>query len=122
MFERNGVETIVHDDGILLLNEKHKEEGLHHKTLRKVTTKYNSNHRKHRYEIVDEPKKQFNRIFIDKKLAIKLIMDCRITSHYKFRTRLGFNQYDVILTKEQSVLTRIMSLFEGKKYANNIMF
>ena len=32
---------------------------------------------------------------------------------HKFRTGLGFKQYDVILTKEQSVLTRIMSSFEG---------
>ena len=40
-------------------------------------------------------------------------MDYRTTSAHKFRTRLGFKQY-VILTKEQSVLTKIMSLFEGK--------
>ena len=32
----------------------------------------------------------------------------------KFRTRLGFKQYDVILTKQQSVLTRIMSSIEGE--------
>ena len=39
-------------------------------------------------------------------------MDCRIISAQKFRTRLGFAQFDVILTKEQSVLTKIMSSFE----------
>ena len=39
-------------------------------------------------------------------------MDCRTTSAHKFRTRLGFKQYDVILTKEQSVLTKVMSSFE----------
>ena len=39
-------------------------------------------------------------------------MDCRTTSAYKLRSRLGFKQYDVILTKEQSVLTKIMSSFE----------
>ena len=69
--------------------------------MREITTKYNSNHRKHRYELVEEPKKQVNRIFIDKKLAIKVIMDCRTTMANKFRTRLGFKQYDIILTKEQ---------------------
>ena len=26
-------------------------------------------------------------------------MDCRTTSAHKFRTKLGFKQYDVILTK-----------------------
>ena len=39
-------------------------------------------------------------------------MDCRTRDH-KFRT-LGLKKYDVILTKEQSVLTKIMSLFEGE--------
>ena len=41
-------------------------------------------------------------------------MDCRTTSALEFRARLGFKQYDVILTKEQSVLTEIMGLFEGE--------
>ena len=41
-------------------------------------------------------------------------MDCRTTSAHKFRTRLGFKQYDVILTKEQSVLIKIMSSYEGE--------
>ena len=40
-------------------------------------------------------------------------MDSRATAAHKVRTKLGFKQYDVILTKEQSVLTRIMSSFEG---------
>ena len=46
-YERNGIETIVNNDGILWLNEKHIEEGLDHKNLQEITTKYNSNHRKH---------------------------------------------------------------------------
>ena len=40
-------------------------------------------------------------------------MDCRITSSHKYRTKLGFKQYDVILKKEQSVLTKIIRSFEG---------
>ena len=36
-YERNGVEPIVDSDGILWLNEKHIEEGLDHKKLRKTT-------------------------------------------------------------------------------------
>ena len=39
-------------------------------------------------------------------------MDCRATLTHKFRTGLGFKQYDVILTKEQSVLTKMMSSLE----------
>ena len=41
-------------------------------------------------------------------------MDCRKTSAHKFGTRLGLKQYDVILTKEQSMLTKITSSFEGE--------
>ena len=55
-----------------------------------------------------------NTTFIDEKLAIKVITYCRKTSPHKFRTRLGFKQYDVILTKEQPVQTKIMSSFEGE--------
>ena len=35
------------------------------------------------------------------------------TSNHKFRARLGFKQYD-ISTKEQLVVTKIMSSFEGE--------
>ena len=40
-----------------------------------------------------------------------VIIDCRTTLAHKFRTGLGVKY--VILTKEQSVLTKIMSSFEG---------
>ena len=114
MLERNGIGKIVDNDEVLWLNEKLLEEGLDYKNLREITIKYHSDHRKHRYELVEEPKKKVNRTFIDEKLAIKVITYCRITSAHKFRTRLGFKQYDVILTKEQPVLTKIMSSFEGE--------
>ena len=41
-----------------------------------------------------------------------MTIDFRRTTH-KSRTRLGFKQYDVILTKEQLVLTKIKSSSEG---------
>ena len=74
-YKKNGLETIVDNDGILWLNGKHIEEELDHKNLRAITLKYLSNHRKHIYEPVDKPEKQANRICIDKKLALKVIMD-----------------------------------------------
>ena len=55
-YERNGVETIVDSDGILRLNEKHTGK-LDHKNLWMIAVKYFSDHRKRRYEWVDEPKK-----------------------------------------------------------------
>ena len=69
---------------------------------------------------MDEVKKQPNTIFMKEELWItnhelwKAIMDCRTTAKYKFRTRLTCKQFDVILTKEQSVLTKIMTLIEGE--------
>ena len=41
-------------------------------------------------------------------------MSCRTTSAHTFRARLGFKQYDVILTKQQSALTIMMSLLQGE--------
>ena len=120
--QKNDIEKIVDNDGILWFDEKHIEEGLGHKNLQEITIKYHSDHRKHRYELVEEPKKQCNRIFIDEKLAIKVIMDCRKTPAHKFRTRLRFKQYDVILTKEQSELTKLMCSFAGKNMKQNRMF
>ena len=87
-------------------------EGLDHKNLREIIIKYHSNHRRQRYELVDEPKKQSNRIFIDGKLALKVIVGCTISAVQEFRIRPGLKKYDVILTKEQSVLTTTKSSFE----------
>ena len=56
IYERNAIEIIVDNDGILWLNEKHVEEGVDHKNLREITIKYRSYHRKHRYELAEEPK------------------------------------------------------------------
>ena len=75
--------------------------------------RFNSNHRKHRYEVVKELMKQVSIILIDEKLAIEVIMHCRITPAHNFGARLGFKEYDVILTKEHWS-TKIISSFEGE--------
>ena len=78
---------------------KNIEEGLDYKHLREIRTKYHSGNRKHRHELTDKPKTQPNRTFIHKELAAKVIMDCRTKSARKFRTKLTFKWYGVILTK-----------------------
>ena len=50
------VENGVDNYEILWLNEKHIKEGLDQKNLGEITIKYHSDHRKHKYEIIDEPK------------------------------------------------------------------
>ena len=49
-------------------------------------------------------------------------MDCKTISDHKFRTRLGFKQYDVILAKQQSALTKVMSSFEGENMQTQYNF
>ena len=56
-YERNGIQTIVDNDGILYLNDKHIEERLDHKNAHEIASKYHLDHRKHRFELVDKPKK-----------------------------------------------------------------
>ena len=41
---------------------------------------------------IDKPKILSNKIFIKKELVIKVIMDFRMTTWHKFKTRLGFKQ------------------------------
>ena len=64
---------------MLWVNKKHVEEELNHKNFQEITTKYHSNHRRHKYELVHEPKKQSDRIFTGKKLIVKVILNCRTT-------------------------------------------
>ena len=49
-------------------------------------------------------------------IIIPAIMHCRVSAPKStdIRFKLGFNQYDITLTKEQSVLKSIMDAFEGK--------
>ena len=62
-YEKNVIDVIVDDNGILWLNEKHIEEKLRHKNLSIITKKYKI-YKKHRYELVDQPNNQPNRRFL----------------------------------------------------------
>ena len=77
LHQKNGIEVIVDNENL--------------KNAWEITIKYHSDHRKHRYELVNETKKQCSIIFIDKDITIKVIMECRTTLAHKFRTRLGLN-------------------------------
>ena len=70
---KNGVETIADSDGILWLNEKHIEEGLSQKNFQMTTVKYLSDHRKRRYELIDEPKNNPTQFLYAKNQQPKLL-------------------------------------------------
>ena len=82
--ENNGIEVIVDSVNALWLNEKNIEEKLGHKNLPAITNKYNKIYRKCRYELVNKPIKQSNRIFLHINLALTIIMDCRIDKSCSF--------------------------------------
>ena len=42
-------------------------------------------------------------------------MDCRTTPAVNVKTKLGFNQYDPIMTQEQSVLSKIKTVFSAEE-------
>ena len=50
-------------------------------------------------------------INIREDLTLAKIMDCRSPTAIGFRSKLGFNQTDLIMTKEQSVLIKVMKVF-----------
>ena len=42
-------------------------------------------------------------------------MYCRTTPAVNFKNRLGFSQHDPIMTQEQSILSKTVTLFASKK-------
>ena len=55
-YERNDIVTIVDNDRILWLNEKHIEEGSNHENLQDIIRKYHSDDKNHRYNLIRKPK------------------------------------------------------------------
>ena len=55
-------------------------------------------------------------MYVHECIIIPIIMRCRVASlkSIEFKNRLGFNQYDITLTKEQSILKSVMDAFEGE--------
>ena len=113
-YENNDIEVIVDGIGVLWLNEKHIEEKLGHKNLTAITNKYDKVYKKHRYELVDKPKKQTNRRVLRSDLALKVIMDRKTDESCNLKRNLGFRLHNVINTKEQTVLPSTKDAFEGE--------
>ena len=56
---------------------------------------------------LNESTKQPHRRFIRVDLALKVIMNCRTDESCNLKRKLGFTPYDVVNTKEQSVISVI---------------
>ena len=109
-YENNNIEGIIDSIGTLWLKKKHIEQKLGHKNLPGISNKYEQMYKRHRHELVNEPKKQPNRIFLRSDLALKIIMNCRTDESCNW----GFKLHDFINTKEQRVLESIKNAFEGE--------
>ena len=109
-WERNVVEVIIFN-GKNWLNEKHIETQLGHATIPAIVLQYSSELMKQRQELQSCGKNQRYRRFLEENFAKQIIMVCRTTSVMNFTTRLGFNQYASIMTQEQSILSKIVTVF-----------
>ena len=114
IWERNGVEVIVFNSK-KWLNETNIKDKLKHSNLAAVTLQYPPKYRRQRQELQDCGKNQLCRIFLKESLAVQIIIDCRTTPAVKFRTKSGLRQHDPILTQEQSVLTKIVTVFAAEE-------
>ena len=54
-------------------------------------------------------------VYIPSDLALKIKMDCKIPTATDFKSKLEFNQHDIIMTKEQLVLKKIIKVFVKEK-------
>ena len=78
---------------------------------KKLAKRQTKNDKSYGTEFIDN----MSRIYIRENLALSIIMDFRTPTAIEFRSKLRFKQHDLITTKEQSVLTRIMKEFSREK-------
>ena len=110
---KNGVIVIIVDD-IKWSNEWNVQEQLGHSKLSNTASQYPKYLKKQRQELLKECFKQPCRRFLREDLGIQIIMDCRTIPAVMFKQRLGYSQYDVMMTQEQSVLTRLDTYFKSE--------
>ena len=112
--EKNGAEAIIFN-GKKWLNEKHIETQLENSNLPAIRLQYPPKLRKKRQELQNCGNYQPYRRFLKEDFAIQILMDCRTTHVVNFKTKLGFNQHDPIMTQEQSILSKIVTLFSAEE-------
>ena len=109
------VEAIKYD-GEKWINEKHLEKAVGYKNVAGNKTQYYSDEfKERRCEIQDCQDFQPCRKFIAGKLAIHLILDIKTVKAGELKTKLGFNQLDPIMTKQQSIGLRIRKTFPNEE-------
>ena len=98
-----------------MTNETNIKEQLEQSNLAAITLKYCPELRKQRQELENCGDHQPCRRFLEEEFVKQIIIDCRTTAAVSHRTKLGFLQHDPIMTQEQSVITKIMTLFAAEE-------
>ena len=120
--EKTGIDTIIvikkDNKSILWIKMHDVEEILVVKNMSDLTVKaikgtYNTE--THTKEQIKKYKRYGKEIMADlagiyicEDLPLSITMDCKSPTAVEFRAKLGFNQYDIMIAKEHSVLTKIM--------------
>ena len=112
--EKNSVEVIVFNRK-MCLNKTNIKDQIKHSKLAVVTLPYSSEVRKQRQELQDCGNYQPCGRVVEEDFAMQIIMDCRTTPAVNFKTKLGFNQHDPIMTQEQSILSKMATLFAAEE-------
>ena len=113
-WEKNSVETINYDDR-KYINQTQLVNALEHSNIASGTQYYSSEYKRKRHEIQDCEDYQPCRMFLKEELAVTIMMDTRTTKAVEFRAKFKINQHDPILTKEQSIGSKIVKAFPNKK-------
>ena len=111
LWEDNGVETIKYEN-YLWLNERNLGKTANYNEIRHLSVKYDDEYIKKRKEINKNCKKQCNRKFIREDLAIYLLLHInRVQSVIKFRSKLGFKNNKHVLSRECSIIIKLVNAF-----------
>ena len=98
------------------INEKALEKALGYKNLAGNKTQYYSNEfKKRRYGIQDCENFQPCRKLITEQLAVYLIIDMKTVKAGELKIKLGFNQLDPMMNKQQATDVRLRKFFSNKE-------
>ena len=111
LWEDNGVETIEYKN-YLWLNERNLRKSANYYEIRHLSVKYDNEYIRQRKEINKKCKKQSNRKSITEDLATYLLSHINsVPCVIKFRSKLGFKNNELMLSKEFSIIIKLVNAF-----------
>ena len=113
-WRKNSAEVIVFN-GKKCLNKTNIKDQIKHSKLALVTLPYSSEVRKQRQELQDCGNYQPCGRIVEEDFAMQIIMDCRTTPAVNFKTKLGFNQHDPIMTQDNQYCQKWRHYLQLKK-------